>query len=60
MAGMQTSCLQRTIDRFREIAVDWRERFTGAREFQERIDEIGHQIHGHSDFLIELLALRWG
>ena len=34
------------------------ERLAGAGELEQRVDEIGHQIHARANFLIQLFALR--
>ena len=58
MPGMQADRLNRPLDRFRDVAVSGVQRFAGAGEFEQGIDEVGHQVHAGPNFLIQLLALR--
>ena len=49
--------LHNPLDRVPYVAVRRPQRFAGTRELQQRIDEIGHLVHRHADFLIELFPL---
>src|SRR5581483_2424660 len=57
---MKADSLYRALDGFGYVAVGRCQRFAGTGELEQRIDEIGHEVHAGPHFLVEFLALRWG
>src|SRR5579864_6123943 len=58
MARMQADCLYGPLDRFRNVPIRGTQRFAGAGKFEQRIDEVSHQVHARANFLVQFLALR--
>lgn len=57
---MQADGLQRSLNRFRDQAVSRVQRLARARELQQGIDEIRHQIHAAPNLLVEFFPLCGG
>ncbi len=57
---MQSHSLHGALDGFGCVGVRGIQRFAGSGKFQQGIDKVGHQVHPTANFLIQLLALRWG
>ena len=57
VSGMQADGLHRPLNGLHHVPIGGRQRLARARELQQRVDEIGHEIHARPYFLIEFLAL---
>src|SRR5580698_4434740 len=60
MPRVQSNRLHRSLDSFCDVSVSRAQRFARAGEFKQGIDEVRHQVHAGSNFLIQLFALRRG
>ena len=57
---MQAHRLCRSLHSLNQAGIGWVQRFSGAGEFEQGVDEVGHLIHASAHFLIQLLALCGG
>jgi len=58
MPGMQSHRLNRPLNGFRNVGIRGAQRFAGAGELEQGIDQVRHQVHPGADLLVKFLALR--